>query len=49
MLLGSVVAAGTGVPFSPVVGNKAVGISRRDLTHSVTHVEHGKPVLLPSG
>ncbi len=23
--------------------------SRRDLNHSVIHVEHGKPVLLPSG
>jgi hypothetical protein len=26
MLLGSEVAAGTGAPFSPVVGEKAVGI-----------------------
>ena len=49
MLLGSEVAAGTGVPFSPVVGEKAVGIVRRDLTHSVMHVEHGKPASLPSG
>ena len=49
MLLGSEIAAGTGAPFSPVVGNKVVGISRRDLTHSVMHVERGKPALLPSG
>ena len=49
MLLGSVIAAGTGVPFSPVMGNQAAGISRRDLNHSVTHVEHGKPVSFPSG
>jgi len=27
MLLGSKVAAGTGAPFSPVVGEKAVGIA----------------------
>ena len=28
MLLGSVIAAGTGAPFSPVMGNHAVGIAR---------------------
>ena len=49
MLLGSVTTAGTDVPFSSVMGNDAVGISMRDLTHSVTHVEHGKPVSFPSG
>ena len=49
MLLGSEVAAGTGDPFSPVVGKKGRRYSRRDLTHSVTHVERGKPALLPSG
>ncbi len=49
MLLGSEIAAGMGAPFSPVVGEKAAGIARRDLTHSVTHVERGKPALLPSG
>jgi hypothetical protein len=49
MLLGSEVAAGTGAPFSPVVGEQGRRYSRRDLTHSVTHVEHGKPALLLSG
>jgi hypothetical protein len=49
MLLGPEAAAGTGAPFSPVVGEKGRRYSRRDLTHSVTHVERGKPALLPSG
>ena len=49
MLLGSEVTAGTGAPFSPVVGKKGRRYIRRDLTHSVMHVEHGKPALLPSG
>jgi hypothetical protein len=49
MLLGSEVTAGTGAPFSPVVGEKSRRYSRRDLTHLVMHVEHGKPALLPSG
>lgn len=49
MLLDSEVAAGTGAPFSPVVGEKGRRYSRRDLTHSVTHVEHGKPASLPPG
>ena len=37
------VAAGTGAPFSPVVGEKSRRYSRRDLTHSVTQGERGKP------
>ena len=47
MLSGSMNTAGTDVPFSSVMGNDAVGISMRDLTRSVTHVEHGKPVAFP--
>jgi hypothetical protein len=30
-------------------GRKGRRYSRRDLTHSVMHVEHGKPALLLSG
>ena len=49
MLSGSMNTAGTDVPFSSVMGNDAVGISMRDLTRSVTHVKHGKPVSFPLG
>jgi len=49
MLSGSMNTAGTDVPFSSVMGNDAVGISMRDLTRSVTHGKHGKPVSFPLG
>ena len=49
MLLGSVVRLVRVLHSHPSWAIKAAGIARRDLNHSVMHVEHGKPVSFPSG
>jgi hypothetical protein len=40
---------GTGAVFFPVTDKSTTGGIEKHLTHPVTPIEHGKPVVLPSG
>jgi len=40
---------GTGVVVSPVTDKTTTGGIEKHLTHPVTQIEHGKPVVLPQG